>query len=255
MPDFTEQQLKKQRKLQTLRETLANHSGIYAITQAQIDEAQIEVQLAEEAARSNTSFNISNWNIGVLKTAIEYFKEHQLANNQTASHVGVFYGLDSSEAGHQINLVVKGVKLDDSPDADLSKKINPAHYCDSEFSSKDTMLREDAETKETHKNIRDNYIEFFRPAFKNKKILQGGYLRLGELFNTLTTFEQEGCDELRITFGLNKAKFIWDWNCFHLIFRGVNSLTDQLSTNIFSTFNHIEKGFSGFKPSTPPFGN
>lgn len=240
MADLTHKKHTRLELLQGLRDILKTKAGIYPITQQQLDDSKIEALLVGESSRSMTSFNIDLIKIDDLKSSI-----NQFLAKQTFSHLGIFYGLEAIDTEHQIHLIIKGVNLDDSEMANLKKK---PHYTSFDFSNFNIM----STGSDTQKSLKSHFRNTFRPLFNNKKIVYGAYISVGDFLDALKVFENEGCDVLKTTFGFMKAINFKDWNCFHLIFRGVNSSTNTQSTSIFCTHDG-EKGYSGIKPSTPPF--
>ncbi len=253
MPEITQKSLKKEQKLQSLRDILAQKTGIYPITQEKIDESKIEKMLVDEAKRINTSFDINPIKIESFQQNILQFQSLQLADNQSISHLLFFYGLETSSGNNQLTLVIKGVKLDDSAMANLTKK--PRHVSPTEFSNINLLPSEHSDRINENKNSRKQFIDFFEMLYRHKKIVHGAYIRVHDFLEALQALENEGCDELKITFGFLKGMTAKDWNCFHMIFRGINSASaDTLSQSIFSTFDG-DTAFSAVKVGTPPFGS
>jgi hypothetical protein len=103
---------------------------------------------------------------------------------------------------------------------------------------------------------------FFKSTFTGlhgtDNFISGAYIKIPVFLQRLTDFENDNCNRLQISFWFmspvpDPGRTVPNnLNCFHLIFHGMKS-NDALSAKIFSTYDN-EPGYSGPKPSTPPFG-
>jgi hypothetical protein len=231
-----------------LREILREKDGIFPITQDKL--TNVEKMLATEATRTNTTFKTVILPISEVKNNISQFI-NQESGGRKLTHLGVFYGLETIGNKHNFDLSMWGVRLDHSATANLQDK--PLRVSPHVFSGKNASLDNNIETKAQLNKMRSHFKETFKPLYDNHLIIFGTYMRLEKVLDDLIILENQGCDKLRITYGFMKAVSPNDYNCFHLIFRGVNSETNTLSTSIFSTFDGMDSQNEP-KLSCPPFG-
>jgi hypothetical protein len=250
--------------LEWLRQILAQNAGIFPVTQEQLNIKNLETLLLEESLRTTTSFAVDRIKIADLRRNIALFQTENLPGNKKISHLAFIYGLETKAGRNNIKLVMFGAKLDDSPTADLTVKLSPGQITVAQFSNNDLMPSDDPGRIMEHDNLRKHFVDSFMPLFDNK-IVHGAYIRVDDFFIAgqkisnlsamLDKLElEEYCDELNISFGFMKAITADDWNCFHLIFRGQNTVNNILSRSIFSTYEFSEEhGYTGPRPGCPPF--
>ncbi|GAB4025536.1 hypothetical protein [Spirosoma gilvum] len=172
------------------------------------------------------------------------------ALNPSLNYLAIYYGFDLST--QKIVLVMQGIRLDGSGDGRrLANKLLEDQVSETQITTTDltpqprdfTLVRQ--------------FRELFRPIHGKENFVWGAYMKLNALRRVLSEFNDEDCDQVKITFGFQKTLAVristLDRNCFHLIFRGVKP-DGTLSTNIFSTFDG-EPGYVAPKPSCPPFGS
>ncbi len=146
-----------------------------------------------------------------------------------------------------------GVKLDESPNSDLTKE--PLLTSDTEFSDSDpTPVSGNADPRNiAHLQMRRSFIKSFKSV--NREIIHGVYIKLRssdnewDIIKVLDQLSAEGSDTVHISFGFYSQVENPDHNvpnCLHLVFRG------NIPGSTFSTWDG--EGYQGPKPSCPPFG-
>lgn len=228
-----------------LREILKNHPGIYEVSQQQLDEESLEATLKDEEKRLNIAFNTVSINIDLLKNNISNFQ-----NEKPISHLSILYAIDTNIVPLELMLIFRGVQFDETENGNPSLKIKPEKIASNQFNSKNHQLFSDTELSHLQTIAYKSKVATF---YNSRKIIQGMYLRISDLLEKLEMFKNEGADKFQISFGFMFAKKAGDWNCLQLIFKGLNSVSNQFTEKIFSTYNHLEKGESGAKPTKPPF--
>jgi hypothetical protein len=191
------------------------------------------------------SFDIDPISINQLKLNIEGLKA-----NITLSHLGVFYGLTPNT--NNLILIMQGVGLDGSDDgAKLHER--PTQVASTQFSTSNLLARPNSNSA-----ARNHFKETFKFVHGRDNFIFGAYIKFQPFLDKLSQLEAEGCNRLKITFGflapIGGSSNPLDLNCFHLIFKGLKPDNLTPSAKIFSTFDNLP-GYSGPKPSCPPFGD
>ena len=191
----------------------------------------------------NISFSIPPLSIPDLLLGIDQIVQEP--NGSLFTHLEFLYGLEQSSgtspATIQMSLTMTGVKLNAN-----NATSNPVS---------------------THRfvfpgaAVNEERIQLFNNVFStlhSQNFIKGAYIKITAFRQQLNNFLTQNCNRLQITFGFMKPvpagpgiSIANNRNCFHLIFRGVRS-DGSLSADTFSTFDN-EAGYSGPKPSTPPF--
>lgn len=168
----------------------------------------------------------------------------------TMTHLAVYYGLTLDS---QMVLVMQGVQLDGSEEgAKLREK--PLLATRSQFTTANPAL-----TMASNKEARQLFKTTFGFIHGKNKFVTGTYIRVGALLEKLADLKQEDGTHLQTTLAfLEPAPDPLtdnqnDLKCFHLVFRGLKADGLTLSGRVYSTYDH-EEGYSGPKPSCPPFG-
>lgn len=192
----------------------------------------------------NISFAINPIEIGQLKANIE-----ALRSNPSLSHLGVFYGLTPNT--NNLILVMQGVGLDGSDDG-IRLHEKPTQIASGQFSNVDLSARQVSNIA-----ARNHFKETFKFVHGKDNFIFGAYIKFQPFLDKLSQLEADDCIKLKITFGylapVVGSTNPLNLNCFHLIFQGLRPDNVTHSDRIFSTFDNLP-GYSGPKPSCPPFG-
>lgn len=197
---------------------------------------------------------------------ISELKSRILSYGTEFNHLGIFFGLDTTPGTlPTVNLIMNGVKLDDSPTATIeSVRIGPGSP--HEFSNLNrTPTTGMADTRIAMHSMMMNRFKsnFSRPLPPSplsgppQDIINAAFIRLRprpsdadprlDIIRVLNKLESEGSSQVRISIGFYKQQDPSIPNCMHVIFRG-----DATGSSTFSTWDG--KGYSGPKPSCPPIG-
>ncbi|GAB3038086.1 hypothetical protein [Spirosoma pulveris] len=184
---------------------------------------------------------------------IDTFKDNliELQNESPAlTHLAIYYGLTPAQ---EMILIMQGVQLDGSEGGTkLDKK--PLLATRSQFTSANLSM-----TTTSCQGARQLFKSIFGFIHGRGKFIWGAYMRINVLLAILAELKEEGCMNVQTTLAYlepapepttgNQA----DLKCFHLVFRGVKPDGLTKSAKVYSTYDQVE-GYSGPKPSCPPFG-
>ncbi|AUD03683.1 hypothetical protein [Spirosoma pollinicola] len=204
----------------------------------------------EMAPQKAISFTIAPLPITTLVESINALRDEPLPTGQPKlTHLGIFYGLTPDT--NQIVLVMRGVFLDGSDDGEK------LHLTPSVMSTKQFTSLNLTPSKKSQLALLNQFEQSFRSIHGEDNFITGAYMQFDPLLKALSDLDKEHCPLLSIRFGfmerVENSNSPFNRNCFHLIFRGLHADGQTPSVKQFSTFDD-EPGYSGPKPSTPPFG-
>jgi hypothetical protein len=167
--------------------------------------------------------------------------------SENLSHLCIYYALASSNSNRMF-FIAGAVNLFESENLLLP----PTKYSKHEFTSQvlNTATNKKAFFK-TQKDFFANKITNLVPG--GMGFVNGYYLDFVGLNTLANDFKNEGFTHIEVKYGLLKGFNANDWNCIHLMLRGVSPAKKTVSDKVYTTFDFNRTLYAANARSCPPF--